>query len=126
MGAVNRLYAKTVILHKRLEDPWTLVSAGKELSCRYQVYVLSRFSPVRLSGIPRTVALQAPLSRGFSRQEYWSGWPFPPPGYLPDPGIEPWVSCISCAVRQGSLPLAPPGKPKGNCTSLRGIYFKSK
>ena len=89
MGAVNRLYAKTVILHKRLEDPWTLVSAGKELSCRYQVYVLSRFSPVRLSGIPRTVALQAPLSRGFSRQEYWSGWPFPPPGDLPDPGIEP-------------------------------------
>ena len=37
---------------------------------------------------PRTVAHQAALSMGFSRQEYWSGWPFPSPGDLPDPGIE--------------------------------------
>ena len=36
-----------------------------------------------------TVAHQAPLSMGFSRQEHWSGLPFPPPGDLPDPGIEP-------------------------------------
>ena len=36
-----------------------------------------------------TVACQAPLSMGFSRQEYWSGLPFPFPGHLPDPGIEP-------------------------------------
>ena len=35
------------------------------------------------------VAHQAPLSLGFSRQEYWSGFPFPPPGDLPDPGIKP-------------------------------------
>ena len=38
---------------------------------------------------PWTVASQAPLSMGFFRQEYWSGLPFPPPGDLPDPGIEP-------------------------------------
>ena len=38
---------------------------------------------------PRTVARQAPLSVGFSRQEYWSGLPCPPPGDLPDSGIEP-------------------------------------
>ena len=38
---------------------------------------------------PWTVARQAPLSMGFSRQEYWSGLPFPSPGDLPDPGIEP-------------------------------------
>ena len=38
---------------------------------------------------PQTVAYQAPLSMGFSRQEYWSGLPFPAPGDLPDPGIEP-------------------------------------
>ena len=38
---------------------------------------------------PWTVAHQAPLSMGFSRQEYWTGLPFPPPGNLPDPGIEP-------------------------------------
>ena len=51
--------------------------------------VLSRFSRVRLFVIPWTVARQAPLSMGFSRQEYWSGLPCPPPGDLPHPGIEP-------------------------------------
>ena len=43
----------------------------------------------RLFAIPGTVAHQAPLSMGFSRQEYWSGLPFPSPGDLPNPGIEP-------------------------------------
>ena len=49
----------------------------------------SCFSPVQLSATPWTVARQAPLSMGFSRQEYCSGLPCPPPGDLPDPGIEP-------------------------------------
>ena len=39
---------------------------------------------------PWTVAYQDPLSLAFSRQEYWHGLPFPPPGDLPDPGIKPW------------------------------------
>ena len=52
-------------------------------------YVLSCFSCVGLFVIPWTVAFQAPLSMGFSRQEYRSGLPFPPPGDLPDPRIEP-------------------------------------
>ena len=51
--------------------------------------MLSRFSRVRLFVSPWAVACQAPPSMGFSRQEYWSGLPFPSPGYLPDPGIEP-------------------------------------
>ena len=51
--------------------------------------VLSHFSRVRLFVTPQTVAHQAPLSIGFSRQECWSGLPSPPPGDLPDPGIEP-------------------------------------
>ena len=51
--------------------------------------VLSRFSRVRLFATPRTTARQAPPSMGFSRQEYWSGLPFPPPGDLPNPGIKP-------------------------------------
>ena len=38
---------------------------------------------------PRTIALQAPQSMGFSRQEYWNGLPFPSPGDLPNPGVEP-------------------------------------
>ena len=46
-------------------------------------------SRVRLFATLWTVALQAPLSMGFSRQEYWSGLPFPSPGDLPDPGIKP-------------------------------------
>ena len=51
---------------------------------------------------------QAPLFMGFSRQEYWSGLPFPPPGDLPNSGIKP----KSSALQADSLPLAPPGKPK--------------
>ena len=50
--------------------------------------VLSHFSRVGLFSIPWTVALQAPLSKGFPRQQYWSGLPFPSPGNLPDPGIK--------------------------------------
>ena len=56
---------------------------------------------------PWTVACQAPLSMGFSRQEHWSGLPFPSPGDLPDPGIEP----RSPALQAYSLPFEPPGKP---------------
>ena len=51
--------------------------------------LLGRFSRVRLCATPWTVARQAPPSMGFSRQEYWSGLPFPSPGHLPDPGIKP-------------------------------------
>ena len=50
---------------------------------------LSCFGYVQPFAMPWTVAHQAPLSLGFSRQEYWSGLPFPSPGVLPDPGIEP-------------------------------------
>ena len=50
--------------------------------------VLSHFSRVQFFATPWTIAHQAPLSVGFSRQEYWSRLPFSPPGDLPDPGIE--------------------------------------
>ena len=50
---------------------------------------LSHFSHVQLFATPWTAAHQAPLSTGFSRQEYKSGLPYPPPSNLPDPGIEP-------------------------------------
>ena len=55
-----------------------------------------------------TVAHQAPLSMGFSRQKYWKGLPFPSPGDLPHPGIEP----RSPALQADSLPAELPGKPK--------------
>ena len=63
-------------------------------------------SVVSDSVIPLTVAHQAPPSMGFSRQEYWSGLPFPPPGDLPDPGIEP-MAPGSPALQVDSLPLSP-------------------
>ena len=56
---------------------------------------------------PLAVPPQAPLSMGFSRQEYWSGLPFPSPGNLPNPGIKP----RSPAVQADSLPTELPGKP---------------
>ena len=62
--------------------------------------MLSHFSRVQLFATPRTVARRAPLSVGFYRQEYWSGLPCPPPGDLPEPGIEP-VSLTSPALAGG-------------------------
>ena len=64
------------------------------------VCVLSHFSHVRLFVTPWTVDCQAPLSIGFSRQEYWSGLPCLPPVDLPDLGIKPksYVSCIGRLV----------------------------
>ena len=55
---------------------------------------------------PWTGARQAPLSMGSPRQEYWSGLPFPPPGDLPDPGIKPIISCVSCTGRWILYPLS--------------------
>ena len=57
----------------------------------------------RLFAVPWTVALQAPLSMEFSRQEYWSGLPLPTPGDLPDPGIKP-ASPVSPALQADSFP----------------------
>ena len=65
-------------------------------------------SVVSDSVTPWTVAQQGPLSMGFSRQEYCSGLPFPSPGDLPNPGIEP----RSPTLQADTLPSEPPGKPK--------------
>ena len=58
-------------------------------SSLFKCAVLSHFSCVQLCATLWTVARQAPLSMGFSGQEYWSGLPFPSAGHLPHPGIEP-------------------------------------
>ena len=73
------------------------------------MYVLcaQSLSCVRVFAMPWTVAHKAPLSMGFSRQEYWSGLPCPPPGGLPNPGIEP----KSPALQADSLLTEPPEKP---------------
>ena len=66
---------------------------------------LSRVRPFAAS-----VAYQAPLSMGFSRQEYWSGLPFPSPEDLPNPGIKPG----SPTLQADALPSEPPGRSVGN------------
>ena len=71
--------------------------------------ILSHFSHIWLFVILSTIASQAPLSMGFSRQEYWNGLPSSPPGDLPDPGIKP-MSLTSPALVANSLPLEPPGE----------------
>ena len=68
---------------------------------------MKSLSRVRLFATPWTVAYQAPLSMGFSRQEPWSGLPFPSPGNLPDLGIKPG----SPALQADALPSEPPGNP---------------
>ena len=69
--------------------------------------MLSCFSCVQLFATLWTVAHQAPLSVKFSRQEYWSGLPYPPPGDLPDPGMEP-KSPMSPALLGGFFTTSTP------------------
>ena len=71
---------------------------------RYRTLVCKSLSHVRLFGNPWTVAHQAPLSMEFSRKEYWSGLPFPFPGNLPDPGIEPRRSVLQADSLLSELP----------------------
>ena len=80
-------------------------------------------SVVSDSASPWTVALQASLSMAFSRQEYWSGLPFPSPGDFPNRGIKPG----SPALQADSLPSVPPGKPSGMVISrMSGTVIKPK
>ena len=92
------------------EFKFVLCDLGQDTSslCAWHsLYMLSCFSRVQLCAAPWTVARQAPLSMGVSRQECWSGLSCPPRGDLPNPGIEP--SCLVSPVGQaGSLPLVPP------------------
>ena len=78
---------------------------------------LKSLSHVRLFVTPWTIAHQAPPSMGSSRQEYWSGLPFPSPGDLPDPGIEP----RSPIMQADALTSDPPGKQRPKC---KAKYYK--
>ena len=86
---------------------WNLVDSPLFHTC---TRVPSRFCRVRLCVTLWTVARQAPLPMGFSRQEYWSGLPCPPPGNLSDPGIEP-TSLMSPALVGGFFTTSTDWKP---------------
>ena len=81
------------------------------LFCLSLCVCVCALSHVRLFGISRTVAHQVPLSVGFSRQEYWSRLPFPPPGDLPHPGNE-LVSLVSPALAGRFFTTEPPRVPR--------------
>ena len=74
------------------------------VNCSY-VCMLSLFSRVQLCATPWTIGPQAPLSMEFSRQEYRSGLPCPPPGHLPNPGIKP-ASLMSPALAGGFFTIS--------------------
>ena len=78
--------------------------------CVYEVYVLSHSVVSDSFVTPWTLACQAPLSMGFSRQEHWSGLPFPTLGDLPDSRIKP-MSPASPALAGRFFTTVPPGKP---------------
>ena len=86
-------------------------------------YILSCFSHVQLFAILRTVACQAPLSIGFSRQEYWSGLPCLPPGDLPNPGLNLFLFHL-LHWQAGFLTLAPPEKPQTEILILKISLYK--
>ena len=79
---------------------------------------------VQFFAIPWTVVPLAPLSMGFSRQEYWSGLPFPSPGDLPNPGSEPKhrFCIVSPALAGGFFITEPSGKPYKQITNNSKIF----
>ena len=85
----------------------TKISHMPYISCPTPIGKVKSLSRVHLFVTPWTVAHQVPPSMGFSRQEYWSGLPFPSPGDCPNPGIEP----MSPALQAEALTSEPPGKP---------------
>ena len=98
-----------------MQEPWVQLLVREvdptchnyDLACEC---VLSCFGHVRLFATEWNIAQQAPLSMGFLREEYWDGLPFPPPGDLPDPGIEP-TSHVTPALQVDSLLLSHLGSP---------------
>ena len=79
-------------------------------------------SHVLLFATPWTVACQDPLSMGFSRQEYWSGLPFPPPGSLPDPGIKSAYPAPP-ALASKFFTTEPPGRRGPSHPSSQSLVF---
>ena len=88
--------------------------------------VLGHVSPVRLFAALWTVTHQAPLSLRFSRQDYWSGLPYPPPGDVPISGIEP-TSPAASTLQGDSFTAEPPGKPIYTIFIMKNNYvFQNK
>ena len=107
------LYLKEVIRWEQglLNGPWLNPFRKKVKS----------LSHVWLFATPWTIAYQAPPSMVFSKQEYWSGLPFPSPGDLPNPGIEPG----SPTLQPDTLPSEPPGKSNLLSKGLKKLFIRA-
>ena len=93
----------------RLRHPWDSPGKNTGVGCRLLLQCMKVKSETDSEvATPWTAAHQAPLSMDFSRQEYWGGLPFPSPGDLPDPGIEP----VSPTLQADSLLTEPPRKAR--------------
>ena len=105
-GRMKSVFRAGNLLNPKSDHHWEVLwpLLQEKIYAYNEVKSLSR---VQLFVTPWTVAYQAPPSMGFSRQEYWSGLPFPSPGDLPDPGIEP----RSPTLQADPLTSEPPGNP---------------
>ena len=92
----------------------------KEETSAYGKVKVKSLNHVQLFATPWTIAHQAPPSMGFSRPEYWSGLPFPSPGDLPDPGIEPG----SPALQADTLLSEPRSEPMGDSLQVKQTRSK--
>ena len=111
--SVINITSRMIFLYKKISRVTSLIKHSNSRRQRVKaIWVggVQLLSHARLFVISWTVARQAPLSVGFSRQKYWSGLPCPSPGDLPDPGIEP-ASPESSASTGGLFTTVPPGKP---------------
>ena len=104
ISTIMNIYYSQIFLI--LKEHWRYLCL--HLHLKLHVCLLSHFSCIQLFVTPWTVARLAPLSVGFSRQEYCSGLPFPSPGDLPDSGMEPSSLCL-LYHQVGYLPLVQPG-----------------
>ena len=108
LGQENPLDEGTVTSSHAWRIPWTekpgRLQATAWRATSVQSSSVQSLSCVRLFATPWTVARQAPPSMEFSRQEYWSGLPFPSPGDLPNPGIEPRSPALQAEALTSELP----------------------
>ena len=103
------------------KDPETRMSqVGAAVQSEMELGVTDTFIILMTTMVSKCIPHQAPLSMGFSRQEYRSGWPFPPPGDLPNPGIKSG-SFASPALAGRFFTTASPGKPYATTYQMRTL-----
>ena len=119
LNAMKFVYSFNVHLQNITLSPMKDAKGLRYDSCSQSEVRCWSFSRVRLFATPWTVAFKAPLSMGFSRQEYWSGLPFPSPGDLPKPETEPG----SPTLQADSLLSDPSEKPMYPYLSTSNFYF---